>query len=139
MARLTREDPTRTAEIEALQSHVDKLTAEAEADAEEANARAVIGGNNPPEDTPAPVLKGRSAIDAHVTDLLTEAANWGDGVAVVDQAQADAVGRLHRMLQDAASLVDDAASKEKKPHNDAIAEIGTSAERLYREGAKEDS
>ncbi len=123
LAKLTREDPTRTAEIEALQSHVDRLTAEAEAD--DANPRAVIGGNHPPEETPSPTIDGRAAIDAHVTDLLTEAGNWGDGVAVVDQAQADAVGRLHRMLQDAASLVDDAASKEKKPHNDAIAEIGT--------------
>lgn len=117
--KLTRDDPSRTAEIEALENHVARL----EAEGDDANPRAVIGGNNPPEETPPPKLEGRKAIDAHVSDLLTEAGNWGDGVAVIDQGQADAVGRLHRMLQEAASLVDDAATKEKKPLNDAIAEI----------------
>jgi hypothetical protein len=122
LGKLMRDEPSRTAEIEALQAHVDKLSADVEADA--ANPRAVIGGNNPPEETPAPNLKGRDAIDAHVADILTEAGNWGDGVAVTDQGQADVVGRLHRMLQEAATLVDDAATKEKKPHNKALTEIG---------------
>ena len=136
LGKLMREDPSRKAEIDALQDHVDKLTAEVEVT--EANPRAMIGGNMPPEpitgfdkfearaaEIAATTDGGRPAIDAHVDDLLTEAANWADGVAVADQAQADTVGRLHRMLQQAASLVDDAATKEKKPHNDALTEIGT--------------
>jgi len=123
LGKLMREDPSRTDEIEALQAHVDKLTAEA--DDADTNPRAVIGGNSPPEETPPAKVEGRKAVETHVSDLLTEAANWGDGVAVVDQAQADAVGKLHRMLQEAATLVDGEAAKEKKPLNDAIAEIAT--------------
>ena len=123
LGKLRREDPSRAAEIDALQAHVDKLTAEA--DEAEGNPRAVIGGNNPPEEAAPAKVEGRKAIETHVSDLLTEAANWGDGVAVADQAQADAVGKLHRMLQEAATLVDSEATKEKKPHNDAIAEIAT--------------
>lgn len=132
--KLIRDEPGRTAEIEALQAHVNKLTSE-NGD-EGVNPRVAIGGNNPPEaitgfdrfearaaEIAAKSDGGRGAIDAHVGDLLTEAANWGDGVAIADQAQADAVGRLHRMLQDAVSLVDSTAAAEKKPHNDAIGEI----------------
>lgn len=123
LGKLLRDDPSRTAEIEALQAHVAKLTAEGESE----NPRVTIGNNQPPEEDVAPAakLEGRAAVDTHVADLLTEASNWGDGVAVIDQAQADAVGRLHRMLQEAATLVDDTAGKEKKPLNDAIAEIAT--------------
>jgi hypothetical protein len=138
LGKLLRDEPGRTAEIDALQAHVDTLTAQAEAEGE--NPRAVLGGNNPPEAMTeidrievrgkeiAEVAKGdepngREAVETHVSDLLTEAANWADGVALIDQAQADAVGRLHRMLQEAAGLVDDAATKEKKPLNEAIAEI----------------
>ena len=120
--KLVRDDPTRTAEIDALRLHVDALAAEAEAE----NPRAVIGGNNPPEEiTDIAKPDARAAVDTHVADLLTEAANWGDGVAIVDQGQADAVGRLHRLLQEAASLVDERAATEKRPHNEAIAEIAT--------------
>lgn len=122
LGKLIRDDPARTDEIEALQAHVDKLTQAADAE----NPRVVIGGNYPPEETSvvaAAEVTGRAAVDVHVSDLLTEAANWGDGVAVTDQAQADAVGRLHRMLQEAAALVDDTAATEKKPLNEAIAEI----------------
>lgn len=118
--KLVRDEPSRTAEIEALQAHVDALS-----EGDDSNPRAVIGGNNPPEETPAPKPTGRKAIETHVGDLLTEAGNWGDGVAVVDQTQADAVGRLYRLLQDAVIVVNDAAGKEKKPHNDAIEEIAT--------------
>lgn len=120
LAKLARSEPERVAEIEALQVHVDRLTAEAG----DANPRVALGDNQPPEEMPEqPAPKGRAAVDTHVSDLLTEAGNWGDGTAVADQAQADAVGRVHRMLQDAVSLVDDTASKEKKPLNEAIAEI----------------
>lgn len=133
--KLRREAPTRTAEIEALQAHIDKLEAAASNDDE--NPRAVIGGNQPPEAISgfdkiearlaeqADSLTGRAAIETHVGDLLSEAGNWADGVPLVDQGQADAVGRLHRQLQQAVGLVDAEATKEKKPHNDAITEIAT--------------
>lgn len=128
--KLLRTEPDRKAEIDALQAHVDDLTAKAEAKSlagkDVGNPRAVIGGNNPPEPTPdVPVgASGRKAIDTHVSDLLTEAENWADGVAIETEGQAAAVGKLHRELQAAASMVDDSAAKEKKPHNEAIAEIG---------------
>ncbi|MFT4056886.1 MAG: hypothetical protein QM681_20440 [Novosphingobium sp.] len=128
--KLRRSEPERTAEIDALQAHVDKLTAEAEAKAlaggDDANPRAVIGGNHPPEPTPevaAAKPSGRNAIDTHVADLLTEAGNWADGVAIETEGQAAAVGTLHRNLQTAVALVKDNATTEKKPHNEAISEI----------------
>lgn len=124
LSKLKRTDPERTAEIDALKAHVDKLMD----GADDANPRIVIGGNNPPEelvDPPAPKLEGRKAIETHVADMLSEAKNWADGVEIINQGQADAVGRLHRQLQQAAGLVDEAATKEKKPHNDAITEIAT--------------
>ena len=128
--KLTRTEPDRKAEIEALQAHVDKLSAEAEAKAlaggDDANPRAVIGGNHPPEPTPEVTSEkpsGRNAIDTHVADLLTEAGNWADGVAIENDGQAAAVGTLHRNLQTAAALVKDNATTEKKPHNEAISEI----------------
>lgn len=122
LGKLRREEPGRAEEIEALAQHVSALEAQSEE-----NPRAVIGDNNPPEGIagPAAKLESRAAIDAHVADILAEASNWGDGAAVVDQKQADAVGRLHRILQEAATLVDDTAAKEKKPLNDAITEIAT--------------
>lgn len=144
--KLVRDDPSRTAEIDALKSHVASLVAQAETEktSDDHNPRAVIGGNNPPEELTgfdrfearaaqaaeqaaeqAVKPEGRDAVDLHVADLLTEALNWGDGVALVDQGQADAVGRLHRLLQEAATLVDERATGEKRPHNNAIAEIAT--------------
>lgn len=118
--KLLRSGPGRAAEIEAIEAHVAKLAA---SEGGNANPRAVLGDNNPPPDEPAPTLKGRAQIDIHVADLLTEARNWADGVAIVDQTQADAVGRLHRLLQQAAALVDDAATEEKRPLNEAINKI----------------
>lgn len=126
-AKLRREAPERTAEIAALQAHADNLAAEAEAAANEAeaNPRAVLGGNHPPEDAPATPPTGRPAIEAHVDDLLTEAGNWADGVEIATQAQADDVARLRGELQKAAKLVDECATEEKRPHNEAITAIGT--------------
>lgn len=128
--KLIRTEPERKAEIDALQAHVDKLAAEAEAKAlaggDDINPRAVIGGNHPPEPTPelsAEKPSGRDAIDTHVADLLTEAGNWADGVAIENDGQAAAVGTLHRNLQTAVALVKDSATTEKKPHNEAISEI----------------
>lgn len=117
--KLIRSEPERTAEIEALQAHVDTL---ASAAADEAmNPRAVIGDNNPPEE-PAPVVTGRTAIDVHVADLLTEV--QGCCLVIENEEQAGVVGRLHRKVQEAIALVDSSAATEKKPHNDALNEIG---------------
>lgn len=124
MNKLLRTEPERTAEIEALTAHVEKL--EAEALAGKPEGPAPTGHNNPPEaiDAPAPKLDGRDAVEAHADDLLIEAANWADGFVIENQDQADVVGRLMRQLQDAAGLVDKAAADEKRPLNDAIAAIG---------------
>jgi hypothetical protein len=126
LQKLLRSEPSRTAEIDALQAHCDKLSAEklATDSADGENPRVAIGDNGPPADEPTPVIDGRAAIKLHVSDLLSEAVNWADGVDLIDQGQADAVGRLHRKLQEAAALVDDNAAKEKKPHSDAVNEIG---------------
>lgn len=126
-AKLRHTEPSRSAEIEALEAHAEKMAAEYEAAQAEddANPRAVVGGNNPPADeAPTAPVTGRAAIDAHADDLMTEAANWADGVAIENDGQAAAVGKLYRDLQAAASLVDENAAKEKKPHNDAVNEIG---------------
>lgn len=117
LKKLNRESPERIEEIKALTEHIAKLEAEGPD-----NSRAVVGDNQPPED-PAPKVSGRKAIDVHVSDLLTEAANWADGVAIETDGQAAEVGKLHRSLQQAAELVKDNAATEKKPHNDAITEI----------------
>lgn len=118
LAKLQRDEPGRAAEIEALGAHVAAL----DQDGEAANPRAVIGANNPPEAIPAPVITGRAALDTHVADLLTEV--QGCCLVIENDDQANIVGRLHRQLQQAVELVDDAAAVEKKPHNDAVAEIG---------------
>lgn len=123
-AKLRREAPDRIAEIEALEAHAARMASE-HAETEE-NPRAVIGGNMPPEPVesvdPA-VLTGRTAIEAHISDMLTEASNWADGVPLESQAQADQVAKLVRMIEQARKLVEDRAADEKRPHNDALAEI----------------
>lgn len=117
--KLKRTEPERTAEIEALDAHVSKLTAEATE--QSLNPRAVIGGNEPP---PEEQIKPEwEAVRVHMDDLLTEAANWADGVKIESQEQADAVGRLRQLLQDAANLADKARVVEKEPFDKAIAEI----------------
>lgn len=119
LKKLNRESPERIEEIKALTEHIAKLESEGPD-----NSRAVVGDNQPPEE-PAPVIKltGREAIDAHVSDLLTETINWADGVAIENDGQAAEVGKLHRSLQQAAELVKDNAAAEKKPLNEAVAEI----------------
>lgn len=126
--KLRRTEPERTAEIEALDAHVSKLEAEAiERNTTPQPREAVIGDNGGPpvEQEPAPVAAagGRSAIEIHVADLLEQAKQWADGVAIETPGQADSVSKLHRMLQDAFALVNDTAADEKKPLNDALAEI----------------
>lgn len=119
MNKLIRDEPSRTAEIDALRQHIEAL----EAVEPTANPNTGIGGNNPPAEEAMPKIDGRAAIEAHVDGLLTEAGNWADGAAIENDGQAATVATLHRSLQQAASLVDDNAAKEKKPHNDAVNEI----------------
>lgn len=121
--KLRRTEPERAAEIDALDSHVAKLEAEAiEKNTAPQPREAVIGDNGGPA---IEVVKpaGRSAVDIHVADLLEEAKQWADGAAIETQGQADSVGKLLRMLQDAAALVNDTATEEKRPLNDALAEV----------------
>jgi hypothetical protein len=117
LKKLNRESPERIEEIKAITEHIAKLEAEGSD-----NSRAVVGDNQPPGE-PVAEVSGREAIDIHVSDLLTEATNWADGVAIETEGQAEDVGKLHRSLQQAADMVKDNAAAEKKPHNDAIAEI----------------
>lgn len=122
LAKLQRdpEQKHRTAEMGYLAQHIAKLEAEPTD-----NPNTGIGANNPPLDEALPKIDGRVAIEAHVDGLLTEAGNWADGVAIANDGQAATVATLHRSLQQAASLVDENATKEKKPHNDAVTEIAT--------------
>lgn len=125
--KLQRTEPERTAEIEALSAHVEKLEAEAAEKAlsgDTVGKDATIGDNGGPALDEEPKVSGREAIETHVADLLSEAANWADGFVIERQEQADAIGRLMRQFQQAAKLVDENAVEEKRPHNDAIAEIG---------------
>lgn len=127
--KLTRTEPGRTAEIEALQAHVDKLAAEAEAAAlaggDDVNPRAVVGGNNPPADEePAAAVEPKwEAVKVHLDDLLAEAKNWADGIAITTQGQADQVATLRQNLQEAMSLADEARKVEKAPLDAQVAEI----------------
>lgn len=76
-----------------------------------------IGDNNPPEPT------AWDGIKVHMDDLLTEARNWADGVAVGNQAQADEISRLIEDLRHAGNAADDARVVEKEPYDDKIDEI----------------
>jgi len=117
--KLLRTEPERDAEIEALEAHVKRLSAEATA--ESLNPRAKMGDNKPP---PEEAIKPEwEAVKVHMDDLLTEAANWADGVKVESQDQADAIGRLRQLLQDSANLADHARVVEKEPFDKAITEI----------------
>lgn len=119
-AKLRRTEPSRVAEIEALEAHAARMAEEHAA----AGAPPAAGDNGgPPIEDPAPKITTWEAIQANLDDLLTEAANWADGVEIATQEQADEVGRLRGMLQQAIGAADDARVAEKKPFDDAIAEI----------------
>ena len=79
----------------------------------EANERAVIGGNNPPQESALEAFK------ASVDTLNTEAGNWLDGEAISTEGQA---GEVSRMIEEARNLARDAEKlrkAEKQPHLDA--------------------
>lgn len=125
--KLVRTEPERTAEIEALQAHVDRLTAEATEAAlnPPAPRPAVIGDNNPPPDEQVSVDPQWEAVKLHLDDLLSEARNWADGAQITTQGQADMVGTLRQQLQDGMKLADEARIAEKKPFDEKIDEIQT--------------
>lgn len=81
------------------------------------NPRAVAGNNRPPPSSPF------EAAQQDIADLYAEASLWLDGAPVTSQEQADGLSNLLRMIQAAADRADVARKAEKKPHDDAIAEI----------------
>jgi len=126
LAKLEREnDPARAAELAAMRDRMAVLDAERE----EENPRVHLGANNPPEETPAatvaPTAEGFEAIKVNIEDLLVEARNWADGVAVENQAQADEIARLIEDLRDAENAADEARKAEVKPLDDARDAIQT--------------
>lgn len=76
-----------------------------------------IGDNNPPEPT------AWDGVRTHLDDLLTEARNWADGVAVENQAQADEISRLIEDLRLGGNAADDKRVEEKAPLDKKIEEI----------------
>jgi hypothetical protein len=82
---------------------------------------AAVGHNGPPADAPAP--NPFDAIVIHLTDLLTEAANWADGTKVESQAQADTVGRLIGDLREGMDAAEALRVEEKSPLDERIREI----------------
>jgi hypothetical protein len=127
LAKLERDEPHRADEIAALRAHVstlDEAYAESQATGAAEEGPPPLGHNQPPADE-EPAVDGASfeALKAHADDLLTEARNWADGVAIESDAQASEVARLIRSLQRAGNLLDEARGVEKKPLDEQIAEI----------------
>ena len=77
----------------------------------DANPRAVIGGNAPPDPIDTAL--------AHHADTLDEAANWLDGTPVETEAQMNAVDALIKAMKAARKDVDTARDACTKPLNDA--------------------
>lgn len=79
----------------------------------EANPRAVMGANNPPEES------AFAGFEAHINDLFEEAKNFLDGAGVNSDAEAEGVSKLLDLIRTAAKDADKARAAEKKPHDDA--------------------
>lgn len=120
--KLVREgDPSRQAEVDAMAVRLAELEAEhaKESAVEDANPRAVIGDNNPPD------AASFAAIRAHMDDLLIEVRNWADGAKIESEAQADEVARLIEQVRLAEKAADEARKEEVRPldeQRDAIQE-----------------
>lgn len=114
LAKLRSNSPERSAEISALDKHIQDLEIDGDA-----NPRAVQGGNNPPEE----IKPDWEAVKVHMDDLLAEARNWADGEEIDNQEKADSVASLRQLLQAAANLADKARVAEKKPFDEQIAAI----------------
>ncbi len=80
-------------------------------------ALASIGHNNPPE--PTPYERACTATDS----VYEESKLWLDGAVVTDQATADCLGKLLNMLRATKKTVDAARVDEKRPHDEAAAEV----------------
>lgn len=80
-------------------------------------AIASIGHNAPP--APTPFEESRDEIEA----LFAEAKHWLDGKPVETQAEADGVAKLLGLIREAASRADARRIEEKRPHDEAGAEI----------------
>lgn len=76
-----------------------------------------IGHNNPPE--PTPYEASVSVVD----DLYQEAKHWLDGAPIDTQEMADAVGKLIRQCQGAVKVVEQNRVLEKRPFDQAAAEV----------------
>lgn len=89
----------------------------AQAAAEPGPAEAVPGHNRPPEPTTF------EAIKAKIDDLFDEAKNWLDGQPIQNQAQADEVYRLRRMILEAEAQADTLRKVENEPFDTGKAEV----------------
>jgi hypothetical protein len=87
------------------------------ADLQAENARAVIGGNNPPVKTPYEQSKER------VEELYAEAKGWLDGEPITSQEQADEIQKLMRLIQEAEKAAEECRKAEAKPFDDGKAEV----------------
>ena len=116
--KLRREAPERLEEIEALEKHIASIdTGEGE------NPRAVIGGNNPPEETTVAMAVPKwEVVKLHMDDLL-DLVRGMTGIEIANQDQADSVGKTLRDLQDAIKVADQARTSEKDPLDKAVKEI----------------
>lgn len=78
---------------------------------------AKIGHNQPPE--PTPFEASKEAIEG----LFEEAKCWLDGEPIANQAQADDLQKLMRMIQAAAKEADERRKEEARPFDDGKAEV----------------
>lgn len=81
------------------------------------NPVAVVGHNAPPE--PTPFERARDEIEKFYGEALL----WCDGEPIANQGQADALNLLKNKIREAEKAAEGARKDEKKPHDDAIAEI----------------
>lgn len=96
--------------------------------ADDANPRAVIGANEPPEpiEAEAILMPEQKAYQAHklnIEGLFEQATQWIDGTGIENEAQAEKVQTLLRMIQEAESAADTSRVAEKKPLDEQIAGI----------------
>lgn len=72
------------------------------------------GHNNPPPDV---------TVQQKIDDLYSEAKNWADGEAINSQEMHDALEALYNGLHEAGKEAEELRKAEKKPHDDAAAEV----------------
>lgn len=81
------------------------------------NVVARIGHNQPPE--PTPFEASKEAIEG----LFEEAKGWLDGEPIANQAQADDLQKLMRLIQAAAKEADERRKEEARPFDEGKAEV----------------